>query len=315
MMIRPAHAGDADALIDVDAHAAGSAERRASLRRWVEAAALTVAEASGRIQGFVVLEHGFFGRGFVPLLCVAASHRRQGIALALLDHSLRACRTDRLFTSTNASNGAAQALFIRAGFEPSGRILNLDDGDDELVYMKRTGAPARDGATSVVVDSRTWRLPHSVQVFLVSIDAGLPRFLLLQRRAREDLGLPAFWQGVTGALEAGETHARAAMREVREETGLVLDAVRSAHFEQRFPIRPQWRTMYGPEPAEVREQVFYAVVPPDCCPRLSVEHQAWRWATAPEAYALLDFGENRRCLDAVRACLADPGLDGLRRPD
>jgi hypothetical protein len=32
-----------------------------------------------------------------------------------------------------------QRLLLQAGFEPSGVIENLDEGDPELVYVKRLG--------------------------------------------------------------------------------------------------------------------------------------------------------------------------------
>ena len=54
---------------------------------------------------------------------------------------------------------------------------------------------------------------------LVAIHTPAQRFLLLHRRP------PArFWQSVTGSLEAAETPRDAALREVREETGLAVAA-------------------------------------------------------------------------------------------
>ena len=148
------------------------------------------------------------------------------------------------------------------------------------------------------------RRPHSVQVFLVrQRDHGF-EFLLLQRRPRTDLALPDFWQGVTGALEDGESHAQAAVREVWEETGLKVSAVRDVGFEQRFPIKPEWRKDYGPGPTEVCERVFCAHLPPQAEPKLSEEHKAWRWVRAEKARQLLTFGQNGLCLRAVEAHLA-----------
>jgi 8-oxo-dGTP pyrophosphatase MutT (NUDIX family) len=148
------------------------------------------------------------------------------------------------------------------------------------------------------------RRPHSVQVFLVRHgDQGF-EYLLLQRRARPDIALPDFWQGVTGALEDGESHEQAAVREVWEETGLRIDAVQDVGFEQRFPIKPEWRKSYGPEPTDIRERVFCALVTTQVEPRLSHEHTAWRWVGADEARPLLTFGENGRCFSAVEAHLA-----------
>jgi RimJ/RimL family protein N-acetyltransferase len=44
---------------------------------------------------------------------------------------------DGLFTSTNQSNIAMQRLCESCGFERSGIVENLDEGDPELIYFKR----------------------------------------------------------------------------------------------------------------------------------------------------------------------------------
>jgi ribosomal protein S18 acetylase RimI-like enzyme len=95
-----------------------------------------VATENDRIVGFVVRNRAFFGQAFVPLLVVAAAHRRAGIATALLGEAEVGCQRAKLFTSTTESNVAARRLFEKCGYIPSGRIENLDDTDDELVYCK-----------------------------------------------------------------------------------------------------------------------------------------------------------------------------------
>jgi hypothetical protein len=47
------------------------------------------------------------------------------------------CQTPKIFTSTNRSNGHMQGLLKKLGYEPSGVIENLDEGDPEFVYMTR----------------------------------------------------------------------------------------------------------------------------------------------------------------------------------
>jgi len=148
------------------------------------------------------------------------------------------------------------------------------------------------------------RRPQSVQVFLVRQLESIRSYLLLHRNAMPRLGLPAFWQGVTGALEPGESFLDAALREVREETAIQLATAIAAQFSQRFPIRPEWRGSYGEGPTEVEEQVFYAFVPEAVLPALSAEHQAWRWCTYGEAEQLLTFGANKECLQAVERHIA-----------
>ena len=123
--------------------------------------------------------------------------------------------------------------------------------------------------------------------------------LLLQRNARPELALPDFWQGVSGALESGESFEAAAVREVAEETSIKLASVSSTGFEQAFPIKPEWRNSYGQEPTHVQEKVFYSIVPEPLPPKLSHEHKAFRWCSEREALALLTFGNNVQCVQAV----------------
>jgi len=143
------------------------------------------------------------------------------------------------------------------------------------------------------------RLPFSVQVFLVARQGATWSVLLLQRSARPELALPDFWQGISGALEPGESFEAAAIREVREETAISLSCASDTGFEQVFPIRPEWRNKYGPEPVHVQEKILYAVVPGKVHPELSHEHKAFRWCSEAESLALLTFANNAQCVQAV----------------
>jgi ribosomal protein S18 acetylase RimI-like enzyme len=139
-VIRTAVAADLSALLKNDAYAETHPERQAFLAVAVERGEVLAAIAGQQPVGHILLNYGFFGRGFVPLVLVAPSVRRQGIARLLFAAAESQCRTESLFTSTNESNSAARRLFERVGFQPSGRIENLDPGDPELVYCKRCAA-------------------------------------------------------------------------------------------------------------------------------------------------------------------------------
>ena len=78
----------------------------------------------------------FFGCDFVELLAVAASARRHGIGSLLLQQAVGLSSTIRIFTSTNRSNTRMIGLLEKEGWQFSGQLEGIDEGDPELVYYK-----------------------------------------------------------------------------------------------------------------------------------------------------------------------------------
>jgi ribosomal protein S18 acetylase RimI-like enzyme len=136
MQIRPAARDDLDEMVAADGAAGALPGRAEFLRRAIHDGHALVAVVSGELVGYAVLDHSFYGNAFLALLVVRASARRRGHATALLRAAEARARTGKLFTSTNASNSAMQALLEAEGYERSGVIENLDPGDPELVYVK-----------------------------------------------------------------------------------------------------------------------------------------------------------------------------------
>jgi ribosomal protein S18 acetylase RimI-like enzyme len=95
-----------------------------------------------KVVGYVILDNSFFGHAFIPLLVVLAGNRRRGIGTRLIVEAEYRCHREKLFISANETNIGAQRLLERRDFVRSGRIENLDDTDDELVFCKwlRNGA-------------------------------------------------------------------------------------------------------------------------------------------------------------------------------
>jgi len=96
----------------------------------------SVFERDGDVVGYVAMEYSFFGNGFVSDLFVREEARREGVGEALMRHAIASCRTEKLFTAVNRSNGPMQALLAKLGFEVTGEIRNLDPGDPKLVYWR-----------------------------------------------------------------------------------------------------------------------------------------------------------------------------------
>jgi N-acetylglutamate synthase-like GNAT family acetyltransferase len=135
--IRSAVESDIESLYSLDLIAREDEERRDFIRREVASGNCFVAVNDGEVIGYGVLNYSFYRNGCIDMLCVHSKHRRRGAGAALLRYMESLCRTVKLFTSTNQSNLQMQSLLAKSGYELTGVIHNLDEGDPELVYFKR----------------------------------------------------------------------------------------------------------------------------------------------------------------------------------
>jgi GNAT superfamily N-acetyltransferase len=147
ILIRPAHAGDHDALVEqylgLNLHEdpithdrvidrAGAAESLAVAEAWVAKSdgAVLVAEVEGRVVGhlFLTFEQSppfvraeLRAYAYIAELFVRAEARRMGVARALLAEAERMARArgvSRIMVSALVGNGSAEATYDRAGFSP-----------------------------------------------------------------------------------------------------------------------------------------------------------------------------------------------------
>jgi 8-oxo-dGTP pyrophosphatase MutT (NUDIX family) len=132
-------------------------------------------------------------------------------------------------------------------------------------------------------------------------DAGRLEILLIRRAPHRIF--PGLWQCVTGGVEPGERAPAAALREVEEETGLgAADIEAFFDLDQAAPFYDE-----GSD-AVVVSAIFAARVRPDAVPRLSLEHDALRWAAADEAPSLAIWPSYTESVHRVRDLLLDPDL-------
>ncbi|MDQ2070432.1 dihydroneopterin triphosphate diphosphatase [Natronospira bacteriovora] len=132
--------------------------------------------------------------------------------------------------------------------------------------------------------------PESVLVLVYTPDAEI---LILERRQ------PAgFFQSVTGSLNWGESHAEAAWRELREETGLdPRQPPRPCGLEARFEIHPDWRHRFPPGTETNHETVFCWQAPSPVPVQINPdEHVSWQWLPFDRAVARVSSWSNRRGL-------------------
>ena len=135
----------------------------------------------------------------------------------------------------------------------------------------------------------TVRRPESVLVVIHT-----PTEILLLRRNADF----EFWQSVTGSLEAGETPADAAPRELLEETGIADINLIDCRHSVSFEISPRWRDRYPSDVTHNREHVFLCPLPSrvdvTLCPQ---EHTEFVWLDYKSAVAKATSATNRAAIE------------------
>ena len=141
-----------------------------------------------------------------------------------------------------------------------------------------------------MVTSR-YKRPESV---LVVIYTSSGEVLMLERRQP-----PGFWQSVTGSLQWNESARQAAIREVREETGLsVEEQLVDCGYSNRFEILPAWRSRYAPGTDWNTEHVFRVEIASIAPIQLnSVEHRRAGWLPARQAADRASSHTNRAAIE------------------
>jgi len=137
------------------------------------------------------------------------------------------------------------------------------------------------------------RKPIHVLIYPTRTVGDHRQYLLLKRVP--DRG--AFWQGVTGGVENGESLLEAARRELIEETGLSFSVIKDIDYSYSFPIENRWQHNYAVDVKEIVEHVFVACLDYEQDPVIDPdEHDAWKWCFFDEAIKLLTWPENIEAL-------------------
>jgi dATP pyrophosphohydrolase len=100
----------------------------------------------------------------------------------------------------------------------------------------------------------------------------------------------SYWHVVAGAVEEGESPRAAAMRELREETGLTAEV----HALER---RYRWTARGG----EVEGECYAVQAPAGWEPELNEEHSTYRWCSFAEAAELVRWPEVGECLRVLES--------------
>lgn len=138
--------------------------------------------------------------------------------------------------------------------------------------------------------TKKFKRPESVLVVVYTLTGKV----LLLRRADD----PDFWQSVTGSLLWEEARPRqAAVRELKEETGLGAAGLQDAGLTQRYAILPQWRQRYAPEVKENIEHVYFLALPAASDITFNpAEHSEYGWYSFDAAAAKVASWTNREAI-------------------
>jgi GNAT superfamily N-acetyltransferase len=108
----------------------------ARLEHLIDSGDFFVALFEDQIVGLVNRDQSFFDQDFIPKLFVLESFRKHGIGQALMNAMARACRTEKIFSSTNLSNAPMVKLFRKLKWTYAGTIDHIDPGDPEVFFVK-----------------------------------------------------------------------------------------------------------------------------------------------------------------------------------
>lgn len=110
---------------------------------------------------------------------------------------------------------------------------------------------------------------------------------------------PGSWEIVHGKVDAGESYEAAALRELREETGLEAERLLSITMHSFYLVSKRTVQLAA---------VFAAVVDPAGKVVLGEEHAKFAWLTPSQARRRLTWPMERRAMDDARVLLAAPSV-------
>jgi len=248
---------------------------------------------------------GYHGRVAVTEVLVATPEIERAIAAGEAMNKLVAAARE---SGTRSMWGCGAALLLSGAtsaqelvrvLEPElSRMHNHEHGTG--YYLQRPILYERNVATP-----KTRIVAGVIDVYVIRRNGGDWRVLTLQRAP--DTRRPTSWEMVHGKIDAGEKPEQAAVREVREETGLEIDAL------YNLTVNP----FYLHESQTVQLAiVFVSFVADDSEVKISEEHQAYEWLSVEDAARRFTWPRAAHALGDARQLLskgdAGPVEDVLR---
>ncbi len=112
-----------------------------------------------------------------------------------------------------------------------------------------------------------------------------------------------YWEFPKGLIEPDETETEAAVREVREETGLSVALLPGFRHEINYFYRRTGRLVK-------KSVVYFLAGSAEQDVRVSWEHREARWLTYPEALEQIKYANSRELLEKANRWLSDKLQEG-----
>ncbi|MBF8262677.1 MAG: hypothetical protein HW387_342 [Parachlamydiales bacterium] len=139
-----------------------------------------------------------------------------------------------------------------------------------------------------MIEKSSYITPYCVSAYVICETSEGPRYLLIRRCGSSLFGT---WQMVTGGIESGETASQAALREIREETGLEPSKMYCGDVVETFYVKTRDRVAFVP--------VFVAFVDQTDVRLSPSEHDAFEWLPFEMAQKRLSWAEQRRTIGEI----------------
>jgi len=220
---------------------------------------------------------GFHGRlALVEVLVGSLEFEQRVAAGESTERIAEAARADGMRTLWKS--GVVHASEGRTTLEEVLRVATPDDDS----RAARTSLPRRTFPAMAEIEIGT------VDVFVISPRSAGWRVLALQRALATRC--PGAWEPVHGHIEPGEEPEEAAIREVREETGLVVDRLYNACVQPFYLHKTHTLQL---------AIVFAAFVDDPATVVTGAEHQRAEWLSVEDALARFNFPAERQSLRTI----------------
>ena len=245
------------------------------------------------------------GTGFHGRIAVAE------IVIATPELERRISRGDGVSSLVEAARAGGACSIWESGLA---HVTAGDSTREELLRVaERPAGPPVPGSNVARYDSSTRKAPDDmtqikagvVDVYVLARDAGGLRVLTLQRG--DDTRCPGSWESVHGHIADGEKPEDAALRELKEETGLEAERLYNVTVSAFYLHR---------EGTVQLAIAFAAVVSPGSAITLGGEHAKYEWLSLFDAAHRFAWPREREALAHIAVLLPDgdagPTEDVLR---